>query len=270
MAEAEGLYLGGPRKRECWIYQATIDISSDSASIYLIIPLIAMLNSKLSIKDQDSEDIKQLKSDLCESINKRFSYAKNTVQLLIATLIDPRFKTKYLISDEIETAKTEMVSFLRQINNVESREIIYMDVDTEEAGSSNSTSESNTGNKSPNDNLWDTHDKMQSTVTNTNTNGFEHADKDYLPFDEHLTCYLKEPLLLRNADIYEYWASSPYVLLRPIAQKYLSAPPTSVSSEQLFSAAGQIYHDRRANLHGENVDKLLFLAYNIRLFNFDY
>ena len=149
-----------------------------------------MLNSKLSIKDQDSEDIKQLKSDLCESINKRFSYAKNTVQLLIATLIDPRFKTKYLISDEIETAKTEMVSFLRQINNVESREIIYMDVDTEEAGSSNSTSESNTGNKSPNDNLWDTHDKMQSTVTNTNTNGFEHADKDYLPFDEHLTCYL--------------------------------------------------------------------------------
>ena len=177
---------------------------------------------------------------------------------MIATLIDPRFKTKYLISDEIETAKTEMVSFL---NNVESREIIYMDVDIEEAGSSNSTSESNTGNKSPNDNLWDTHDKMQSTVTNTNTNGFEHADKDYLPFDEHLTCYLKEPLLLRNADIYEYWASSPYVLLTPIAQKYLSAPPTSVSSEQLFSAAGQIYHDRRAiDNNNSSTDLFLFIS----------
>lgn len=90
------------------------------------------------------------------------------------------------------------------------------------------------------------------------------------PFDEHLKSYLKEPLLTRNADIFHYWASSPYTYLKKVAAKYLSAPPTSIASEQLFSAAGQIYVDRRANLLGENVDKLLFLAYNIKLFNFDY
>ena len=38
----------------------------------------------------------------------------------------------------------------------------------------------------------------------------------------------------------------------------------------MFSAAGQIYADRRSNFLGENVDKLLFLSYNIRLFNFEY
>ena len=44
------------------------------------------------------------------------------------------------------------------------------------------------------------------------------------------------------------------------------------SSEQLFSSAptGQIYTDRRSNLLGENAEKLLFLSYNIRLFNYDY
>jgi len=50
----------------------------------------------------------------------------------------------------------------------------------------------------------------------------------------------------------------------------LSAPPTSAASEQLFSAAGQTYSDRRSSLLGENVEKLLFLAYNIRLFDFKY
>ena len=54
--------------------------------------------------------------------------------------------------------------------------------------------------------------------------------------------------------------------LRKAVLKYISAPPTSVPSEQLFSAAGQIYSDRLNNLLGENVEKLLFLAYNIRLF----
>ena len=41
------------------------------------------------------------------------------------------------------------------------------------------------------------------------------------------------------------------------AKKILSAPPTSVTSEQLFSAA-----DCRSNLVSENTKKLLFLAPN--------
>ncbi|ESN93396.1 hypothetical protein HELRODRAFT_153203, partial [Helobdella robusta] len=61
---------------------------------------------------------------------------------------------------------------------------------------------------------------------------------------------------------------SQFPCLEPAARKYLSAPPTSVASEQLFSSAGQIYADRRSNLLGENVEKLLFLAYNIRIFGF--
>jgi len=54
----------------------------------------------------------------------------------------------------------------------------------------------------------------------------------------------------------------------PSRQKILAAPPTSAASEQLFIVAGQTYSDRRSSLLGENAEKLLFLAYNIRLFDF--
>ncbi|KAL3847301.1 hypothetical protein ACJMK2_018218 [Sinanodonta woodiana] len=47
----------------------------------------------------------------------------------------------------------------------------------------------------------------------------------------------------------------------------LSASPTSVACEHLFSAARQLYADRRSNLHGEDCGKT-FLNYNIRLFGY--
>ena len=68
----------------------------------------------------------------------------------------------------------------------------------------------------------------------------------------------------------------PYAIVEGDAFKCVNFADTATTrryepkwSEQLFSAAGQIYSDRRSNLLGENADKLLFLSYNIRLFNYD-
>jgi len=88
--------------------------------------------------------------------------------------------------------------------------------------------------------------------------------------DTELDNYLRQPRVSRSSNIYAYWHCSQFPLFEPAAKKYMSAPATSVASEQLFSAAGQIYADRRSNLLGENAEKLLFLAYNIRLFDFTY
>ncbi|CAG9793030.1 unnamed protein product [Diatraea saccharalis] len=50
------------------------------------------------------------------------------------------------------------------------------------------------------DDLWDSHDNFASSVTITSENelGLNHPGP---LFEEHLTCFLKEPLLLRNADV---------------------------------------------------------------------
>ena len=85
-----------------------------------------------------------------------------------------------------------------------------------------------------------------------------------------LDSYLRQPGVGRSTNIYGYWRCSQFPNLEPGAKKFLSALPTSVASKQLFSAARQIYSDRRSSLLGENAEKLLFLAYNIRLFNYDY
>ena len=47
-----------------------------------------------------------------------------------------------------------------------------------------------------------------------------------------------------------------------VAQCYLSAPPTSVAGERLFSAAGNLYCDQRTQLAPERAEMLLFIHEN--------
>jgi len=59
-------------------------------------------------------------------------------------------------------------------------------------------------------------------------------------------------------------------LLTTLAKKYFSAPATSSESERLFSTAGQIVSNLRKRLLPENIEKLLFLHHNLRIYNFCY
>ena len=53
------------------------------------------------------------------------------------------------------------------------------------------------------------------------------------------------------------------------ANRYLSAAPTSVASERLFSSAAQVYTDRRSRLLPKRVDMLLFVKHNLPLIDFN-
>ncbi|KAK9883414.1 hypothetical protein WA026_001588 [Henosepilachna vigintioctopunctata] len=70
--------------------------------------------------------------------------------------------------------------------------------------------------------FWDVHDNTSSQTETTESEDITHFLKEKIQF------YLSEPLLQRNADIYNYWNSSPYPILRSAVLKYLSASPTSV------------------------------------------
>lgn len=195
-----------------------------------------------------------MKQKLLESLNKRFVYVKNSTLLITATLLDPRFKTKYLTSDEIEVGIKEVTDFLFKEENTQVMdETIHAHVE-----------ESSAPKKVSEQSLWEAHDNSPNMKENALLSEGE------MSLQETFQSFLKEPRLQRNADIYAYWHSSPYQQLQKAANKFLSAPPTSVVSEQLFSSAGQIYADRRSNLLGENAKKLLFLHYNIKLFDFNY
>ena len=66
--------------------------------------------------------------------------------------------------------------------------------------------------------------------------------------------YLKEQLIsyqVGNPFMWWHENGQRYPLSTKIARRYLSSPPTSVSSERVFSGAGNIYDDHRCRLTAE-------------------
>jgi len=69
--------------------------------------------------------------------------------------------------------------------------------------------------------------------------------------------FLLEPLISRQDDPASWWKMNMHRFpqLSPLAQKFLAPPPTSVTSERLFSTAGDIISNHRCHLLPENADR---------------
>ena len=83
--------------------------------------------------------------------------------------------------------------------------------------------------------------------------------------------YIALPLFASD-DPFQWWKKTQETLpvLSKLASKYLSTPPSSVESERLFSTGGNVYEPTRNRLCPENGETLMFLHYNLRVFNFKY
>ncbi|GBP51744.1 Zinc finger BED domain-containing protein 4 [Eumeta japonica] len=65
-----------------FFYEATLDLSFDNACISIVIPLIALLNRKLQFRDEnESEVMRSMKTKLHESMNRRFAYVQDEVDI---------------------------------------------------------------------------------------------------------------------------------------------------------------------------------------------
>lgn len=234
-------------------YQAWLDLNSEAASVSLIIPLLTMLNSKLEEKLTDHQDLAYYKKTLKSQLNQYFAFTRQSSSLIIATLLDPRFKMRYLNEQQLSSCHAEMTHNLRLSLNLE-EQTLNPSYDT--LPSSN-YSYHNTAD------LWESHDT--STITENNSN-----ESVFLAFEQQLSFYLKEPLIARNGNIYQYWNITPYEYLRKLAYKYLTAPPTRLSFNETICQVGSLYAERRLVLQDEDDEKLLFMSCNIKLFNFRY
>ena len=59
-------------------------------------------------------------------------------------------------------------------------------------------------------------------------------------------------------------------IMAVFARKYLSAPPSSIESERLFSVGGTIYSPKRNRMKGETSEVLIFLHYYQRILGHAY
>lgn len=93
---------------------------------------------------------------------------------------------------------------------------------------------------------------------------------------QEISAYLSEPVLpVRSPDgkanleeLRGYWYrhKNEWPALTRLALSYLSCPPSSVTSERVFSLAGNIVTKKRCALLPGNIGKLAFIKFNYKKF----
>lgn len=85
--------------------------------------------------------------------------------------------------------------------------------------------------------------------------------------EEEMSRYKEAPpLSLAEGSPLSWWKEhqNEYPLMSRLAKVYLCIPGTSVSSERVFSTAGDIVTAQRSVLSSKHVDQLLFLNKNLK------
>ena len=82
----------------------------------------------------------------------------------------------------------------------------------------------------------------------------------------------KSPRSFNTTNLRKHLEAHPdkYKEFSTMASKYLSIPPSSASSERLFSSAGDIISKERNRLGTEKAEMLLFLKHNLPVFDYKY
>ena len=223
------------------IEEITQMIFAEAACISMIIPLVRGLMKTLEKHNQDS-GVHTMKAEMLASLKQRFADIEKEEHLVLATILDPRYKNKFINNQDAAT------------------EILKEKYRAQVSAASDKTEQP------PSQQEISTNQEKQSDLWESVTEMLEESGVNFIG-------EVNEPLIdVRKGNPYKWWHNnmSQYPILAHLARKYLSAPPTSVTSERLFSTAGEIYEERRNRLSPDHADTLLFIKHNIELFGGQY
>ena len=239
--------------------EATREASGDYASCAIIIPITNTLKLAL-LTDEEDQGIMAMKRAMMKSLEDRYGKVEENPLCAIATVLDPRFKLRVFSSGG-------RAANARMLVTTECEKVISSIYDSEkELPAKRSRTESD----KPPSSLWSFFDDMIEKPSNP-TNGVEENVSGYTA-EVMVEMYLKEPIQDRHIDPLIYWKTKQVLWkgLAVMASKYLSIPPSSASSERLFSSAGDIISKERNRLGTEKAEMLLFLKHNLPVFDYKY
>ena len=241
--------------------EATREASGSNATSAIVIPVVnSILRYLESGISEDDMGIRRMKREMLQSLNSRYSHVETNKFYCLSTILDPRFKLRVFSSSTTAAlAKQMLISEYEQFQVSQASNATNADTDPPAAKRSpQSTSQESSSV------LWTLCNDIigEKSDYESSTDSVEYV----------VDSYIKEQNQSRASDPLSYWKEREctWPILASIGRRYLSAPPSSVASERLFSSAGQISTAKRNRLAPVNVERLLFLHENLRLLNFDY
>ncbi|XP_028408658.1 zinc finger BED domain-containing protein 4-like [Dendronephthya gigantea] len=217
----------------------TVLLSSNNAPISAVIPAVSVLKHFLAKDDGDkSTGVRTMKQEFHDAVTSRFEQILANENYIIATTVDPRFKTAFTAS---------------QGHNLLLQEVERL-AEPEELEESTTATPENAEISAP-----------SASVSEDTKNPTPSEKKE-------VDAFLMLPLLAKDECPYKWWAAKKmaYPNIYKVAKKFLSAPCSSVYSERIFSEAGNTIEDSRNRLNPSKSESLLFLHHNLPRLNFDY
>ena len=259
-------------------HEVTESLSRRQSLISEIIPQITFLDAFITKVQKNSiaaHGIGTTLSKLQAAIIQRCGKYCDNREIILATFLDPRYKDRFFMN-------TIWSSSVGVYTHEHLQHLVLQTYETIKDENVTSTSGSNTQTE-----------EGEGIVNDTSTLSNDGSDLDQFDFDQcfaemqkvpsnhcaskskeslvesEFQKYILEPLIFNNKNPLEGWQQS-YPLLSGLANKFLCAPPSSIESERLFSTGGNIFTPHRNQLVPQKGEQLMFLNYNIRLFDFKY
>lgn len=226
-------------------------MSKNNSCISEVIPAITVLTKFLSRDDRENTaGVGTMRDELSSALETRFRTAFVDKCFVLATTIDPRFKTKFCKDD----GRTMLVNELDLFQGSSESDTVTESTSTDKAKRRDE----------PHKDLWSCFEEIVASDDNIPSGSRK--------LEEEVNAFLALPLQPLQSCPYTWWLSNKQVYpnIFNIALKYLSPPSSSVYSERAFSEAGNISTETRSRLAPHKADNLLFLHHNIPKLNFDY
>lgn len=206
--------------------------------------IVNILKNKLQAVKPSTDIGHHLKKVLIDQFTKRFENIEQVPLLVIATILDPRFKN---INFTDKIACSRAINKITMLLNSK-----VTDLNLKHQNEQNEETNSNNNDK----NFWSYHEKL---VNSNIAKQIVNQDLNKMPEDFYY--YLNQPSIKMDNSAIKYWSVAQDSHLKDLAIKYQSLIATSVSCERLFSKAGKIMTEERNRLKSDHLNQLLFLQF---------
>ena len=238
------------------IEELTKSNSADCASVSLVIPFVKMLSKTLQKHHNDS-GVRTMKNEMLRSLKQRFSDIRDKQHLVLASLLDPRFKNRFFDGAEQQAKAKEIM--LEEVRKLTGKPVTEVQ-DSESGDESHETGPASKciNRRTEATELWESFEEILEESGSL-------VDSGPTSVASSVEQYLAEPLIeFHRSNCYDWWRDNKvrFPQLAKLAQQYLATPPTSVPSERVFSGASDLYDEKRNCLNPEKAEILLFIKNN--------